>query len=143
MAQLLTPLLEAGDAIVLTGDLGAGKTFFVQSLLAPLCPDQLVQSPTFSLVNVYQAAHLQVYHADFYRLTSEAELWAAGWEDYLDGRSLLFIEWGQLFPDALPLAYLELEFTITGRDTRTIRLAATGARGQELKREWLNAVASH
>lgn len=143
LAEALTPLLRPGDTLVLTGAMGTGKTYFVQALLAPLCPGQLVQSPTFSLVNVYQAPEFPIYHVDFYRLDSEAELWAAGWEDYLDTTGLLLIEWGQRFPTALPLAYLQVELVATGENSRRLLLMALGARGEQLKEEWLNAVASH
>lgn len=143
LAEALAPLLRPGDTLVLTGAMGAGKTFFVQALLAPLCPGQLVQSPTFSLVNVYQAPAFPVYHVDFYRLHSEQELWAAGWEDYLDGQGLLLIEWGQEFPSALPLSYLQLDLVATGEDSRRLMLMARGTRGKQLQEEWLNAVASN
>lgn len=143
LAEALAPLLRPGDTLVLTGAMGTGKTFFVQALLAPLCPDQLVQSPTFSLVNVYQAPAFPVYHVDFYRLNSEQELWAAGWEDYLDGSGLLLIEWGQQFPSALPLSYLQIDLEATGEASRRLVLTAQGARGEQLQEEWLNAVASY
>ena len=143
LAASLTPLLRPGDTLVLTGAMGAGKTHFVQALLAPICPGQLVQSPTFSLVNIYQAPQFSVFHVDFYRLNSEAELWAAGWEDYLDTTGLLLIEWGLRFPTALPLDYLQIELVATGESSRRLLLSPLGARGEQLKEEWLNAVASN
>lgn len=143
LAEELAPLLLPGDTLVFTGAMGTGKTFFVQALLAPICPGQLVQSPTFSLVNVYQAPVFPIYHADFYRLNSEDELWASGWEDYLDGSGLLLIEWGQQFPNALPLSYLQIDLVATGENSRRLALRAQGARGEQLQEEWLNAVASY
>ncbi|NLW17088.1 MAG: tRNA (adenosine(37)-N6)-threonylcarbamoyltransferase complex ATPase subunit type 1 TsaE [Firmicutes bacterium] len=143
LAAALAPLLIAGDTIVLNGAMGTGKTFFVQALLAQLNPDQLVQSPTFSLVNVYETPDFPVYHVDFYRLNSEGELWAAGWEDYLDDKGTLLIEWGQRFPQALPLSFLQIDFVATGESGRRLLLSSQGERGEQLQEEWLNAVASH
>lgn len=143
LAAALAPLLLPGDTVVLNGSMGTGKTFFVQALLQPLAPDQLVQSPTFALVNVYQTPAFPVYHVDFYRLQSEAELWEAGWEDYLDGRGLLLIEWGNQFPDALPLNYLQIDLVAETENSRRLMLTAHGARGERLREEWLDAVASY
>ncbi len=143
LAAALAPLLLPGDAVVLNGTLGTGKTFFVQALLAQLNPGQLVQSPTFSLVNVYETRAFPIYHVDFYRLNSEGELWAAGWEDYLDGKGTLLIEWGEQFPQALPLSFLQIEFVITGPNSRRLEISAQGARGKQLQKEWLDALASY
>jgi len=143
LASSLARILRAGDVIVFTGNLGTGKTYLAKAILADLCPDQLVHSPSFSLVNIYQAPEFPVYHVDFYRLHSEEELWAAGWEDYLDGFGLFLIEWGQCFPDALPLSYLEISLEVIGEQRRRITLTAVGERGRQLQEEWLNAMASH
>ncbi len=142
-AAALAPLLLPGDAVVLNGSLGTGKTFFAQALLAQLSPEQAVQSPTFSLVNVYHTPAFPVYHVDFYRLNSEGELWAAGWEDYLDGEGVLLIEWGHQFAQALPLSYLQIDFVVTGPNSRRLEISAQGVRGEQLQKEWLDAVASN
>lgn len=145
LAGALTPMLRAGFVIVLSGPMGSGKTRFVQALLAPLAPQETVQSPTFSLVNVYRAPGFPVYHVDFFRLDSEEELWAAGWEDYLDESGVLLIEWGDRFPGALPGEYLEIEFCPTEKNAhaRLLRLSARGQNYEDLLRRWLDAVASH
>lgn len=141
MAGRLAGLLQAGDTIVLSGTLGAGKTYFAKALLHILCPDQLVRSPTFSIVNVYQAAAFPVYHADFYRLQSEEELWAAGWEDYIDGDGLLLIEWGERFPAALPTDYLQIELCPIDVERRRFILRSQGERGKDLMEGWSHALA--
>ena len=141
IAAALAKLVTAGDCLVLSGDLGAGKTWFVSSLLAGLKVREVVHSPTFNLVNVYTAdSGLTVYHADFYRLDSPAELWAAGWEDYLDGQGLLLVEWGERFPSALPDDYLQISLQVTGPTTRTLVVEATGIRGQAIKEDWAHAL---
>lgn len=141
LARKLGKLLNQGDALVLTGDLGAGKTLFSSSLLAELGLFDEVHSPTFSLVNVHQTARFPVYHADFYRLDSEQELWAAGWEDYLDAQGVLIIEWGERFPGALPHDCLWLTLEQVGPTERRISVEPTGPRSYQLKEAWIRALA--
>lgn len=142
-AAVLARQLAPGDCLVLSGDLGAGKTWFASSLLAELKIRETAHSPTFNLVNVYTTeSGLTIYHADFYRLDSPAELWAAGWEDYLDGQGLLIIEWGERFPQALPDDYLQISLQVTGPFKRRLVAEAQGIRGQAIKEGWADALVS-
>lgn len=142
-AEALAGLLRGGDCLLLAGDLGAGKTWFVSGLLAALRVREQVHSPTFNLVNVYTtAAGLSVYHADFYRLDSFDELLAIGWEDYLDGQGLLLVEWGDRFPDALPEDCLRITLTTLGDQQREIAVAAHGLRSEQLEKGWVDALVS-
>lgn len=98
LAALVAPLLEAGDLLVLSGDLGAGKTYFAGALCHALGlpADEAVTSPTFSLVSEYQTSHL-VLHADLYRLETAADVFELGlWERRSDG-AVLVVEWGLPF----------------------------------------------
>ncbi len=140
LAQKLGIELKAGDALVLSGNLGAGKTLFSTVLLNELGLSGEAHSPTFTLVNVHQTPRFPVYHADFYRLESEEELWAAGWEDYLDGRGVLVIEWGERFTGALPDDYLWLTLEQTGPNTRRISVQSTGPRSEQIKEAWASAL---
>lgn len=139
-ADALAASLRAGDCLVLTGDLGAGKTWFSTSLFRALAVRDAVHSPTFTLVNVYQTVGWPIYHADFYRLDSLEELWAAGWEDYLDGRGLLLIEWGERFPQALPDDYLQITLRVAGPSTRQLSTTASGPRSREIEEAWADAL---
>ena len=97
--------LRPGSVIALVGPLGAGKTHFSKGLVAGLGGDpDSVTSPTFTLVHEYtHGCRLPVFHFDFYRLDSPAELLAIGWDDYLDeGDGVLLVEWADKFPDLLP-----------------------------------------
>ncbi|MCB1090162.1 MAG: tRNA (adenosine(37)-N6)-threonylcarbamoyltransferase complex ATPase subunit type 1 TsaE [Verrucomicrobiae bacterium] len=97
--------LRPGSVIALVGPLGAGKTHFSKGLVAGLGGDpDSVTSPTFTLVHEYtRGCRLPVFHFDFYRLDSPAELLAIGWDDYLDeGDGVLLVEWADKFPDLLP-----------------------------------------
>ena len=85
--------------VVLQGDLGVGKTTFVKALMKYLGSDDLVNSPTFSIVNEYMSKRGMVYHMDLYRLESIDDLLDIGFEEYIDSGQLCIIEWPELaFP---------------------------------------------
>lgn len=93
--------LQAGDVVVINGELGTGKTFFIREA-AGFFNAGSVSSPTFALVNEYTGV-IKIYHFDFYRINRIEELYDIGFEDYLnDSDAIIFIEWGNLFPDILP-----------------------------------------
>lgn len=108
---------QAGDVIALVGDLGAGKTTLTQGIVKELGYQQEVTSPTFSLVQEYLGGRLEVYHFDFYRVENEHELIDLGWDDYLDRKGLIIVEWPSLHPHLLPKAtrWLKLTHQTDGR----------------------------
>ncbi len=109
-----------GDRIVLNGDLGAGKTFFIKSALARI-GIRNVSSPSFAIVNEYKN-DLHIYHFDFYRLKSISELFDIGWQDYLnDEESIMFIEWGNRFNSILPSNRIEISIAILNGTEREFR----------------------
>ena len=119
LAQLVASLLEAGDLLVLSGDLGAGKTYFAGALCHALGldEDEPVTSPTFSLVSEYQTS-LLVLHADLYRLRGEAEVFELGlWERRADG-ALLVVEWGLPYVASLGGDAIEIDLGIEPRRAR-------------------------
>ena len=100
--------ISPGDVIVLNGQLGAGKTFFIKQTLLKLGVDT-VSSPSFAIINEYKGK-IKYYHADFFRLKNIEELYDIGWQDYLnEDEAVVFIEWGNLLPAALPNRRLEIE----------------------------------
>jgi len=102
---------KPGDRIVLNGDLGAGKTFFIKAALSSIGIKN-VNSPSFAIVNEYRNDY-SIYHFDFYRLKKSSELFDIGWQDYLnDDESIIFIEWGNRFPAVLPGTRIEINITI-------------------------------
>lgn len=128
LAGLVAPLLEAGDLLVLSGDLGAGKTYFAGALCHALGLDEAeaVTSPTFSLVSEYQAS-LLILHADLYRLRDAAEVFELGlWDRRLDG-ALLVVEWGLAFAAELGGDAIEVDF---GLEPRRARFPEHGPRSQ-------------
>ena len=94
LARRLADELKPGDVICLEGDLGAGKTTFVQGLAAALGVSGRVTSPTFCLVPEHKSAEGRLLvHMDLYRLASEDDVLAIGWEDYLSRGAVLAVEW--------------------------------------------------
>jgi tRNA threonylcarbamoyladenosine biosynthesis protein TsaE len=112
-----------GESYALEGDLGAGKTEFVRGFVAALSPGAAVRSPSFSILNIYETAAFPVYHFDFYRLTDVNELGEIGFEEYAAGDGVCLIEWGTLFPGALPPRTKIIRFRDLGGDKREIDIA--------------------
>jgi tRNA threonylcarbamoyladenosine biosynthesis protein TsaE len=124
VAAAIAPHLHAGDALLLTGDLAAGKTTFTRALVAALGSEAAVTSPTFSLANFYATAGPRVLHVDTYRLEDVAEFRDLGLDEYLD-EVIAVIEWAGLV-DAEFVEPLRLTFAKTGDASRTITVAGTG-----------------
>ena len=111
---------KIGDRIILNGELGSGKTFFVKSALSSLGIAE-VNSPSFAIVNEY-FKDFHIYHFDFYRLKNSAELFDIGWQDYLnDDESIIFIEWGNRLPSILPSERIEIYIEMIGETEREFR----------------------
>jgi tRNA threonylcarbamoyladenosine biosynthesis protein TsaE len=100
--RALADTLRAGDVLALVGDLGAGKTHLTKGIVAGLGSPEEVTSPTFTLVHEYRAGRLPVFHLDFYRMKTQAEVLAIGWDEYLDERGVVIVEWPELHAELLP-----------------------------------------
>ncbi len=121
----LAPFLHPGDVLALQGELGSGKTRWVQGVCQGLAVTNPVNSPTFTLVNEYQGQY-PVYHIDLYRLDTGADLLTIGLEDYLYGDGVSLIEWADRAADFLPADHLSVEFYHLGETKRRIFLQAHG-----------------
>ena len=93
--------LKGGDVICINGDLGVGKTAFVQGLAKALGVSEYVQSPTFTIVNTYNG-RLTLNHFDVYRISDSEEMYEIGFEEYVYGDSVSVIEWPEIISDILP-----------------------------------------
>ncbi len=123
----LTSALAAPAFVALYGGLGAGKTALVRGMGASLGTSE-VRSPTFTIVHEYDT-HPRLIHFDAYRLGNAEELFAIGFEDYLNEEdALIVLEWAERVPEALPDERLELHLTGSGDDERTIEAVAYGKR---------------
>ncbi len=114
--------------VFLSGALGAGKTTLVRGALRGLGFDKPVKSPTFAIVEPYRVDTLRICHVDLYRLHDPGEIEYIGLRDYLDGSTLVFIEWPERGRSVLPPPDVEIniEFSPTGRRA-SMRFAITGA----------------
>lgn len=122
LAQKVAHELKPRDVLALTGDLGSGKTCFVQGLASGLgVPAKCyVRSPSFILMNEYRGGRLILYHFDFYRLHKACELDDLGLEEYFDGDGVTVIEWADRFPGVLPPRARHIAFRIVDENRREI-----------------------
>lgn len=121
----------AGTRIYLQGELGAGKTTLVRGFLRARSYTGKVRSPTYTLVEAYELQDVTIYHFDLYRLTGPEELEGIGFRDYLDGGSLLLLEWPEKAGPLLEAPDLLVSMVLDG-DKRRLCLRANSARGQEI-----------
>ena len=105
----LASKLNVGDVVVLSGELGAGKTKFTEGFLKYFGLDNEISSPTFSIVNEYKKNDLNIYHFDVYRLEDVDEFYAIGGEEYFSS-GICIIEWGEIIEDALPQNCIRINF---------------------------------
>lgn len=126
LGEAVAGLLEPGDVVSLTGDLGAGKTTFVQGAAGALGVTEPVQSPTFTLVREYDGA-VPVLHVDVYRLERLQDVVDLGFDDLLDRGAVVFVEWGDTIESLLPESGLTVRLTIPPRDQeRRVEIEARG-----------------
>ncbi|MGM9903407.1 tRNA threonylcarbamoyl adenosine modification protein YjeE [Enterococcus sp. 10A9_DIV0425] len=129
LAQIIGKTAEPGNNLVLTGDLGAGKTTLTKGIAKGLGIDQMIKSPTYTIIREYEG-RLPLYHMDIYRVAaSGADL---GLDEYFEGEGLSVIEWGNLLEEALPEDYLELilEKNDTDFEKRYVKFQAYGSQSQ-------------
>ena len=117
--------LPHGGFVALYGDLGAGKTVLCRGAGRALSLNHL-SSPTFTIVQEYPTVP-PLFHFDAYRLEDEDELYAMGFEDYLDRSGLILMEWADRVPNALPRERLDVEIVGSGTEERRVRLQPHGA----------------
>ena len=128
LGERLGHLLEKNDVLILTGELGAGKTTFTKGLAKGLQISQMIKSPTYTIVREYEG-RLPLYHLDVYRIEGDAD--SIDLDEFLFGGGVTVIEWGNLLGDALPDTYLELEI-LKEADGRRLHFQAKGLRAEKL-----------
>ena len=138
LGRQFAAIVRAGDVLVLSGDLGAGKTQLTKGLASGLDVPETVTSPTFNILLVHQG-RLPLYHFDLYRLERSDELEDVDYWGTLEADGVCVVEWGDRFPDAMPIDYLAARIAITGDETREITLSSFGSRGADLLHEWMDA----
>jgi N-acetylmuramate 1-kinase len=126
----IAALIEPGDLITLSGDLGAGKTTFARALIRHLAGDESIEvpSPTFTLIQTYTLPRFALMHADLYRLSSQAELTELGFEDAPDG-TVTVVEWPDRAAGLLPADRLDVELTLSPQHGPSARNACVTGYG--------------
>ena len=117
----LGKVLKPGTILAYRGDLGAGKTAFTRGLAKGLGCNEIVTSPTYTIVNEYLSGRLPLFHFDMYRLASSDDLWDIGWEDYLERGGVCAVEWSENVGDALEDA-VNVTIEKLGEDSRRITI---------------------
>ena len=119
--------LQKGMVIVLTGDLGSGKTKLTEGILTYFGLEKEISSPTFTIVNEYNTPKFDIYHFDVYRLEDSDEFYAIGGEEYFE-KGVCIIEWGELIEDALPKEYVKINFSrdLENENKRNIEIDYVG-----------------
>ena len=109
--------------ILFYGEMGAGKTTLIKQLLAKLGIEEAGSSPTFSLVNVYEADQAQVNHFDFYRIEDESEAYDIGLDEYLQSESFNFIEWPEKIPNFVEEEHQKILIEVLGKQLRKLKFS--------------------
>lgn len=134
IGQSIGEKLRSGDILVLSGDLGAGKTSLTKGIAKGLEVQQMIKSPTYTIVREYEG-RLPLYHLDVYRIGNDPD--SIDLDDYLYGDGVTVIEWGELLDEGLLGDYLTLLIEKTG-DGRLLTGQSHGPRSQGLKEEIFN-----
>ena len=134
LGAALAPTLLPGDVISLSGDLGAGKTVFVQGLGAALGVQERITSPSFTIVHEYEGRY-PIVHLDVYRLGSFQEVIDLGFEEFLGPQAILMLEWGDAVEPLLPRSHLRVEIVRASIDDPEERTVIFRPRGDEYVRK--------
>jgi tRNA threonylcarbamoyladenosine biosynthesis protein TsaE len=106
---------------LLNGGMGAGKTTLAKAICRELSVNEVVSSPTFSIINEYKTSSgLSIFHFDFYRLKTEVEAFDIGVNEYFESGNICLVEWSEKIPSLIPPHYFEVRLQISGQDSRTI-----------------------
>lgn len=137
LGKKLAPHLQKGQTLVLSGDLGAGKTMFVSGILSYFGKENEASSPTFTIVNEHELTKdLKLFHFDVYRFDFEDEFLAIGGEEFYD-KGVCLIEWGEKIESYLPKEYIKISITkdIEDINKRIIKFIPIGSKYETLLSE--------
>lgn len=136
----LGQLARAGDVYCLEGELGTGKTSFVQGLGKGLGVTEPIHSPTFILANEHRSGRLPLFHVDVYRVQGSDEAVGFGLDDYLSDDGVCVVEWAEKIRPVLPSEHLWLAFRHLGESKRGLLIEANGSRYEALLNEFKESV---
>ncbi|WMX16150.1 MULTISPECIES: tRNA (adenosine(37)-N6)-threonylcarbamoyltransferase complex ATPase subunit type 1 TsaE [unclassified Aureispira] len=118
IVKALTPIIKTRKKVAFLGQIGAGKTTFIKQLCRNLGVKDLTSSPTFSIINQYEAPQATIYHVDLYRLKSEEEAFSIGLMELLDDNSYCFIEWPSIIENYFPESALWIKISVDESENR-------------------------
>lgn len=123
IADNFVDTLSPGSVVAFEGNLGSGKTTFIQLLCQKLGVQEYVNSPTFTIINEYQISEdIVIHHMDFYRINFLEELYEIGLPEYFTDKSITFIEWADLYRDILPPNTVDIKIMLNDNDERRIEI---------------------
>lgn len=127
LGKKIAEKLEKGMIIILSGDLGSGKTKLTEGILTFFGLQNEISSPTFTIVNEYITQNLNIYHFDVYRLSDIDEFFAIGGEEYFE-KGTCIIEWGEMIEEILPKDYIKIDFSrdLENENVRNIKIQGFG-----------------
>lgn len=137
--EALADLLEPGDVLLLSGDLGAGKTQLTKGIALGLEVPEPVTSPTFNILLVHEG-RLTLNHFDLYRLDHAEQLEDIDYFGTIESDGVSVVEWGDRFTQAAPAAGIAIEFHIVDDEVRTVQVTPIGERGERLAAAWAAAL---
>lgn len=121
LAKELAQHAKPGEAYCLHGDLGAGKTVFAKGFAAGLGIEEPITSPTFNIVKEYEDGRLPFYHFDVYRIADPEEMYAIGYDSYVDGDGVCLIEWPEMLEDLVPEHAVHIEIARAADENDSFR----------------------
>lgn len=140
LGRVLGSVLQSGDFVGLSGQLGAGKTLFSRGVADGAgVPLDDVSSPTYSIIQSYRG-RLALHHADLYRLRSEADLFSTGFHDLLEEEGAFLVEWIDQIPGAAPADALRITLEVISPETRTLTVTPTGPKSEALLARWIHGL---
>jgi len=135
IGNYLAGLLKPGDIILFFGELGSGKTCLTQGIAATMKVKEMVNSPSFTIINEYHGK-FPIYHFDLFRLNSFYELYDLGYEEYFYGDGITIVEWAEKIDQNLPFEYLKIIITFLDQKKRKIEFSPIGERYEQLIKEF-------
>jgi tRNA threonylcarbamoyladenosine biosynthesis protein TsaE len=123
LGNCLSTVLEPGNPLLLSGDLGAGKTSLTKAIASGLgIEEKEVTSPSFTIIHEHLNGRLPLIHADLYRLGPHADITEIGLEDYFDGKNVVIVEWAEYLKDPLVETALKIDSSFTDEQSREVYL---------------------
>jgi len=134
LGEEVSKLARPGDLLAFYGELGAGKTCFIQGISQQLKVKDYVTSPSFTIINEYQGK-IPIYHFDLFRLNTAEEIFELGYEEYFYGEGLTVIEWAEKIEQLLPKEHLKIDIKFKDHYKRTISFIPQGDRFKKILKE--------